>query len=408
MPPIHPWFRARDWRDDVRDLGFGQEEFSRSYSDASTTNWRNRLRNYYHTHYKPELTAIDPSNTIGRRHYDQIVIFGDSLSDTGNLFNILQGQFPPPPYFQGRFSNGPIWVDQFVPKLGLHPNQVLNFSVGGATTGEGNIASLLAGTNLPTLPGLLTEIDQYRTGLGQHSANPNALHVVFAGGNDFLALPPDLLQGVAAGNLQSFIGLFGAVLQSVKNVATAITELADLGATTIAVANLPNLGRTPFFIQQGVREIAAAFTIGFNVVLEQTLIQLERSLHIDIAQVDLYSLGEAIAQRPQEFGFTDLTNPLIQQVNPAHPEGFFYWDGLHPTTQGHRLIAGEFERALSQPTQSHLRETVFTQLSSLANSGTVRPILMSLLNQVSLPNFAATLTQFQNFNFLSQHPLMAH
>jgi len=37
--------------------------------------------------------------------FSQFVVFGDSLSDTGNLFNVTQslptGPLPPPPYFQG-------------------------------------------------------------------------------------------------------------------------------------------------------------------------------------------------------------------------------------------------------------------------------------------------------------------
>ena len=54
--------------------------------------------------------------------YSGIVIFGDSLSDTGNVRAATGGAFPnlaEGPYFNGRFSNGPIWVDFFcsTPKL---------------------------------------------------------------------------------------------------------------------------------------------------------------------------------------------------------------------------------------------------------------------------------------------------
>jgi GDSL-like Lipase/Acylhydrolase len=163
-----------------------------SYDQACGHHWKHSVRSYHHTRYATSTLAIDPCNTISNRHYDQIVIFGDSLSDTGNLFTALKGilgpnSFPPPPYFQGRFSNGPNWVDQLTPQLGLKPNQVLNFAVGGATTGLGNVAPLLLpGVPLPPLPGLLGQVNQYRGALGSKPANPNALNVIFAGGNDFL------------------------------------------------------------------------------------------------------------------------------------------------------------------------------------------------------------------------------
>ena len=373
---------------------------ARSYAEAARHKWkhsRQSYRNSYHNTYQAfhrsnlgqnSPIAIDPQNTIGARTYEQIVIFGDSLSDTGNLSKALGGVFPPFPYFQGRFSNGPIWVDQLVPKLGLNSTQVLNFAVGGATTGRLNVGSLLAGSTLPIkLPGLLDEVDAF-TALNPKGANPKSLYVVFAGGNDFLALPPTLFQGLAMGNLESFIGLSGAIVQSVQNIATAVTNLALQGAGTIAIANLPNLGRTPLPIQQGTSLVATAFSIGFNVVLEKTLEQLERSLRakslaVDLVQVDLFSLGESIAKRPQKFGFTNLTDPLIKQLanNPKNPQGFFSWDNFHPTTQVHTLIADTFARSLSKPTASTVLASSIEPITALFSNGATRPIVQQLLTQ---------------------------
>ena len=42
------------------------------------------------------------------RAFEQIVVFGDSLSDNGNQYKNT-GQPPSPPYYNGRFSNGPTW-----------------------------------------------------------------------------------------------------------------------------------------------------------------------------------------------------------------------------------------------------------------------------------------------------------
>ena len=71
----------------------------------------------------------------------EVVVFGDSLSDSGNVFvateAVLAEAIPvSPPYFQGRFSNGPVWVDILAEKLGLQLRPFLqggtNFAFGGA------------------------------------------------------------------------------------------------------------------------------------------------------------------------------------------------------------------------------------------------------------------------------------
>ena len=45
--------------------------------------------------------------------YSSLVVFGDSLSDTGNVYAATGGVIPGAPYASGRFSNGPIWLDTF-------------------------------------------------------------------------------------------------------------------------------------------------------------------------------------------------------------------------------------------------------------------------------------------------------
>src|SRR5437660_8377950 len=47
----------------------------------------------------------------------QMVVFGDSLSDVGNVYAATGS--PPAPYYPGRYSNGPIWVERLAANLGL-------------------------------------------------------------------------------------------------------------------------------------------------------------------------------------------------------------------------------------------------------------------------------------------------
>ncbi len=68
-----------------------------------------------------------------------LLVFGDSLSDNGNYFALTGGQYPPsPPYYQGRFSNGPVWPEV---TADLADVPLKDFAYGGATACEANQVS---------------------------------------------------------------------------------------------------------------------------------------------------------------------------------------------------------------------------------------------------------------------------
>lgn len=55
----------------------------------------------------------------GSPKFDALVVFGDSYCDVGNLFLATGGAEPVAPYYNGRFSNGPIWLDHVAGFLGV-------------------------------------------------------------------------------------------------------------------------------------------------------------------------------------------------------------------------------------------------------------------------------------------------
>src|SRR5688572_20221274 len=84
--------------------------------------------------------------------FSSVVVFGDSTVDTGNLNLATGGAVAGPPYFSGRFSNGPAWVEVLAERLGLEaPAPCLiggtNYAWGGAETGDG-----LSFFDTPNLP----------------------------------------------------------------------------------------------------------------------------------------------------------------------------------------------------------------------------------------------------------------
>jgi phospholipase/lecithinase/hemolysin len=172
----------------------------------------------------------------------------------------------------------------------------------------------------------------------------------------------------------------------VENVAQAVTTLAGLGAKTIVVPNLGDLGTTPFAAARNLTTQARVFSTVFNVLLQGTLGDLESDLGIDIVQVDVFSLSEAIATRPSEFGFTNVTDPLFQQPTlPVDAFTFAFADDFHPTTTVHRLIGETVKRSLTSPTPSQVLQTSGALVQQLINSSGVRSTLDGLLLGSNLP-----------------------
>src|SRR3954462_11973986 len=51
--------------------------------------------------------------------FSNLVVFGDSLSDIGNISSATFGTTPGPSYYNGRFSNGPVYAETLATGLGL-------------------------------------------------------------------------------------------------------------------------------------------------------------------------------------------------------------------------------------------------------------------------------------------------
>ena len=114
--------------------------------------------------------------------FSRIIIFGDSLSDTGDFFQRTGGLVPPPPYADGRFSNGPLWIEYLANDMGMQILPPDNYAVGGATTGHFNSNNGLFGLQYP---GLQDEVLSFLATTQSSGADPDALYVIWAGANDF-------------------------------------------------------------------------------------------------------------------------------------------------------------------------------------------------------------------------------
>jgi len=253
--------------------------------------------------------------------FSRIVVFGDSLSDTGNFYHLTGGQAPPAPYFEGRFSNGRLWLEYLAEDLGMQVLAEDNYAVAGATTGHLNSNNGLLGLQYP---GLQDEISQFLSSHQDGGADPAALYIIWAGANDFFVL------------LQSGGSPADLVANGVKNLAQAIARLSQAGARQILVVNVPDLGLTPFGINSGMHAQITLLCGAYNQALEATLDDLAVG-GIPTIRVDAFERLRQMVSSPVLFGFTNVTESFL--AVGGEPSEFLFWDAVHPTTRGHEVLA---------------------------------------------------------------------
>ncbi|MBD2770793.1 SGNH/GDSL hydrolase family protein [Iningainema tapete] len=273
--------------------------------------------------------------------FNEIYVFGDSLSDIGNAFDATRKGFkeglpPAPPYIQGRFSNGAIWVEYLAQLLGLTSKRKTNYAIGGANTGNTNT---FIPNNPLNLPGLQQQFTSFKTQYPQ--ADREALYIIWAGANDYLS-----------GSLQDST-------QAIANLSNGVKLLATLGAKNIMVVNLPDLGKLPATRQDPqVSKFLSDITQKHNSGLAESLKALSQSLGncVNIIQFDVYSLFNQVFASPQKFGFTVVTNSELEQLSQlqGYTEEFFFWDDIHPTTAVHKLLAKYAFEVLSAKNKLYL------------------------------------------------------
>jgi len=263
--------------------------------------------------------------------FSSIVVYGDSLSDNGNLYAATSGFAPAPPYVNGEFSNGPVAVQQLAAELGV---PLLDFAFGGATTGVGNIGDGGTPTSFGTsgLPGMETELAA-SAGLVPTAIIPSSLFIVWGGADDFESLlNPTVAQSETAAQTAA------------TNIDGIVAALQMEGATDILVPNLPNLGSTPEFNGDAA---AIAYSNSFDTTLAATLPS-------GATLFDTDALFNEILTSPGAYGFTNTTTPCISAAANPDCTGYLFFDDIHPTTAADTILAQDFATAATPEPSSLL------------------------------------------------------
>lgn len=301
------------------------------------------------------VAQLLPAAALAMPSYSNLFVFGDSLSDSGNnaiVFDALSGSpgalrtptptanpvlIPTYPYASDRYSNGPVWVEQLASNLGLSalPSMAggTNYAFGGARVGP-------AGSSFPY--SLRDQVSSYLSGTGG-LASGSALYVVEGGGND----ARDIIQtALGGGNYAAMIGSYAF------NVATIVSQLKTAGAHDILLWNVPDIGKIPAIRAFGPAASAQASLLvaAMNSALNSALSNLPAAWMSGLHLFDAFDIFNQLYANPSAYGFNDVTNACAASAAcVGNPGGTLFWDGIHPTTAGHAVLASAVQAQLPEP-----------------------------------------------------------
>jgi phospholipase/lecithinase/hemolysin len=279
--------------------------------------------------------------------YTSIVVFGDSLSDTGNVADLTLTKYgveipgPYADYTAGRFTDGAdtqpaaqnyfgVWVEQLADSFPSKPPVVnsldggTDYAYGFATTGSGTGVFTFGPSD-----SLFVNVDNVGQQITDYLATKpkitsKTLFVVWGGAIDVLYATTE-----------------DEVINAGINQTLNIQRLIDAGATQFLIPNLPPLGSVPRLNGSPTTSIPATQASAlYNQVLSggvDLLRFFDFEKHPQLSELDVFSLFKKIVASPSTYSLVNVT--MSSQGMAVDPDTYLFWDDLHPTTRGHNILA---------------------------------------------------------------------
>lgn len=268
------------------------------------------------------------------RYFSNVVAFGDSYADIGNLFKITGTNPATTIYPTGRFSGGTNFNDTLSGLLGV-PD--FNFAVGGAKT-TSNVVN-------PFLPGFVQQVGAFA--LGGYRILPTDVVTLSIGGNDARQYQTGNASfGIPAGTLA---GAPAAASTAAITAQSGINTLVGLGARTVVftagdAGTLPEVATNPT-----AQAIRSAFSTTYNTQMQAYLSGIAAS-GVRVEYVDLGAVGAAIAANPVASGITGVVCPAACVGNPQLQAQYSYYvDALHLTSAAFAWVGTYIDNRLNAP-----------------------------------------------------------
>jgi phospholipase/lecithinase/hemolysin len=295
--------------------------------------------------------------------FTQVIVFGDSLSDDGNIahrardlvgFSYPSSNFN---YSNYRFTDDTntspaanlyvgTWHEQLEKTflgLAVAKNSLdggTDYAFGGATTKDGTQDRTIINNPFPfgggdftiTIDNMGKQINDY---LASHATDSNALYILWGGGNDLF---DDY-------NAQS-------VTNTATRVGMLIIRLANAGARNFLVPNVPPLGAVPNSFGDpnrvaGLDQASASYRTQLSLAVGSVVSGFKgNGITIHVYNLDVWLGVIRVLGQPAKYNFVN-TIDSAQGASGVNPDQYLFWDDIHPTTGGDHELANEANRLLS-------------------------------------------------------------
>ena len=256
-----------------------------------------------------------------------LYVFGDSLSDIGNANIASGGLLPDKNYYQGRFSNGPLYVEKLAVSLNTQIKPSRSYGTNFAFAGATSVA-------------VSAQVFNYSENVAGQ-ADPEAVYILWTGANDLLGI---LQTDAATVDVTDVISI----------IRQSILDLSNIGAENIIILNQVNIGKLPRTMAletqvPGTVLAADTLTRSFNTALDAMLDLLETEESIVTIRFDVFTLFEQVMDDPVSFGLSNITEACYvrdetrlelsgNETICTSPSEYLFWDSIHPTSAAHEII----------------------------------------------------------------------
>ncbi|KAJ2250733.1 hypothetical protein IW137_001034 [Coemansia sp. RSA 1287] len=312
----------------------------------------------------------------------KLYIFGDSLSDVGTLKQLTLGLAPGAPYWNGRFSSGPVWNEY----LSLLLNYDLYNKALGGSTSDNRHSTLIdvLGIHIPSTQDQINYFQFTRPLYKLDFTRNQDIAVLEVGANDYFSEVDNLASGSL--NITSFTDTLSTT------VVNQLEQLRKIGFKNIIVVNMAAIQYTPMATEANQQELASSTVTAYNAQLAVKANAWVKTA-ADVSMFTIDDIGKFVEVTANSkniisaLGLTNVTGACLDTLDTSSPKAmitscmnvssesvctdpskFYFFDDVHPSERVQRVYGYYSFMEISALKEGKVFELNEANLLSLINA----------------------------------------